>query len=130
MKNWYVVYTQPNGENLADLHLQRQGFEVYLPRYSKMISHARYLKKVSRPLFQRYLFVRLNIETQLWRSINGTLGVTRLVSRGEKPVAVPEGIVDELKKREDEKTTLTINRSLSFEIENPDQQWSSLVMKK
>ena len=118
MKNWYVVYTQPNGENLADLHLQRQGFEVYLPRYSKMISHARYLKKVSRPLFQRYMFVRLNIDTQLWRSINGTLGVTHLVSRGERPVAVPEGIVDELKEREDDKGLIT----LTLPLFTPGQQ--------
>ena len=102
MKQWDVVYTQANGENLAALHLRRQGYEVYLPRYSKVVSHARYLKKVLRPLFQRYLFVSLDIETELWRSINNTLGVTHLVSGGEKPTAVPDSIVEQIQSREDD----------------------------
>ena len=101
MKRWYVVYTQVNGENLAALHLRRQGYDVYLPRYSKVVSHARYLKKVLRPLFQRYLFVNLDIETELWRSINNTHGVTCLVSAGERPIPVPDTIVEQLQNRED-----------------------------
>ena len=30
---WYVVRTQPHSENKASVHLGRQGFETYLPRY-------------------------------------------------------------------------------------------------
>ena len=28
---WFVAKTRPNGEQKARFHLQRQGFEVYLP---------------------------------------------------------------------------------------------------
>ena len=41
MKAWYAVYTQSGKEALATMNLRRQGFEVYLPRYSKKRSHAR-----------------------------------------------------------------------------------------
>ncbi len=30
---WYVVQTQPNAESKAVVHLDRQGFVTYLPRY-------------------------------------------------------------------------------------------------
>ena len=35
MTYWYVVHTQPHGEERARLNLERQGFDVYLPEYLK-----------------------------------------------------------------------------------------------
>ena len=40
MRSWYVVYTHPREEALAEENLKRQGFEVYWPRYKKRASHA------------------------------------------------------------------------------------------
>ena len=54
---WYVVQTQPNAENKAVAHLDRQGFVTYLPRYLKRRRHARRVDVVAAPLFPRYLFV-------------------------------------------------------------------------
>jgi transcriptional antiterminator RfaH len=101
MKQWYVVHTQANKEHTAASHLERQGFEVYLPRYQKTLNHARSVRLVARPLFQRYLFVRVNTEMQRWRSINGTIGVSYLITNGEKPVPIPRGIVEAIQGRED-----------------------------
>ena len=101
MKQWYVVHTQANREHTATSHLKRQGFEVYLPIYQKTLNHARSVKLVTRPLFQRYLFVRVNAKMQRWRSINGTIGVSYLITNGEKPVPTPRGIVEAIQGRED-----------------------------
>ena len=30
---WFVAQTHPHAENKAAAHLQRQGFDVYMPRY-------------------------------------------------------------------------------------------------
>jgi transcriptional antiterminator RfaH len=41
------------------------------------------------------------MSVQRWRSIYSTVGVTRLVCNGDDPTAVPDGIVEALKSRED-----------------------------
>jgi transcriptional antiterminator RfaH len=102
MKRWYVAQTQVRCEERARLNLERQGFRVYLPRYRRERRHARRCDVVRAPLFPGYVFVQLDLESAPWRSINGTFGVTHLVCRGERPAAVPEGIVEELTARENE----------------------------
>ena len=103
MKRWFVVHCRSNGEQKALFHLRRQGYETYLPFYKKIRRHARRLEKITRPLFPRYLFVKLDLESSCWRPIRSTLGVSQLICRGDLPAAVPEGIVEELQSQENEK---------------------------
>jgi transcriptional antiterminator RfaH len=98
---WFVAHTHPHAEAKATAHLTRQGFEIYFPRYLKRRRHARRIETVTAPLFPRYLFVAVDLAVQRWRSIYSTVGVTRLVSNGDEPTAVPEGVVEALKNRED-----------------------------
>ena len=99
--NWYVVQTHPHSESRAALHLSRQGFEVYLPKYLKRRRHARKSADVAVPLFPRYLFVAIDQMTQRWRSINSTIGVTRLVCTGSAPAELPPEFIAGLRQRED-----------------------------
>src|SRR5215471_17154229 len=101
-QRWYVVQTQPHAETRAVAHLMRQGFETYLPRYLKRRRHARRVETVAAPLFPRYLFVAVDMATQRWRSIQSTIGVTRLVCNGENPAAVPDAVLEHLRSNEDE----------------------------
>ena len=100
-QRWYVVQSQPNAEQKAIVHLERQGFETYLPRYLKRRRHARRVDIVSAPLFPRYLFVGIDLSAQRWRSIFSTLGVSRLVCNGDMPTAISEQVIESLKARED-----------------------------
>jgi transcriptional antiterminator RfaH len=97
---WYVCHTRAYAEAKAAAHLQQQNFEVYVPRIRKQCN-ARRTENVSSPLFPSYLFVMIDINTQRWRSICSTQGVSRLVCSGDTPTPVPPGIVEELKKHED-----------------------------
>lgn len=97
---WYVVQTQANAENKAVVHLGRQGFATYLPRYLKRRRHARRIDIVAAPLFPRYLFVEIDMGVQRWRSIYSTVGVSRLVSNGDFPAPVPDEVISSLKRRE------------------------------
>jgi transcriptional antiterminator RfaH len=99
--SWHVVQTRPRSENKAALHLQRQGFEVYLPRYLKRRSHARKVDFVPAPLFPQYVFVAVDLQTQRWRAVNSTVGVTRLICHGQLPVEVRSCVVDSLRHRHD-----------------------------
>ena len=99
--SWHVVQTLPRSENKAALHLQRQGFVVYLPRYLKRRSHARKVDFVPSPLFPQYVFVAIDLLNQRWRSVNSTVGVARLICRGQFPVEVPHDVVLRLQRRQD-----------------------------
>jgi transcriptional antiterminator RfaH len=108
---WYVAQTHPHAEAKAELHLTRQGFEIYLPRYLKKRRHARRVDTVAAPLYPGYVFVTIDCEVQRWRSIQSTIGVSRLVCHGDEPAAVPDGIIEELKRRQGE------NGLISFELQ-------------
>ena len=115
MSAWYIVQTRPRDETRAQRHLVRQGFEVYLPRFAKKRRHARRTETVAAPLFPGYLFTRLDMERDRWRSINGTIGVNRLVCHGDRPAPVPDGVVDGLRAREDERGMLPLASLLVLE---------------
>lgn len=102
MKRWYVIQTRPRDESTALFHLQRQGFEGYLPRFLKRRRHARRIDVKAEPLFPGYLFVAFDLAVARWRSIQGTVGVSRLVCHGETPVPLPEGVVDQIRGNEDD----------------------------
>lgn len=112
--SWYVVQTQPNAERKALAHLDRQGFETYLPRYRKSKRHARRTEIIAAPLFPRYLFVSVDFTSQRWRSLRSTVGVSRLVCNGETPAVVPGGIVETLRLREDESGLIDIGSGPAF----------------
>jgi transcriptional antiterminator RfaH len=109
---WFVAHTHAHAEAKAGAHLERQGFEIYLPRYLKRRRHARRIETVAAPLFPRYIFVAVDLAAQRWRSIYSTVGVARLVCNGDEPTAVPDGTVDALKSREDQDGFIKlVNRS-------------------
>ena len=107
--NWYAVQTQPNRENLAVEHLKRQGFSVWMPICEQIIRHARKSKRVWRPLFPGYLFINLDVETAQWRSINGTIGVNRIVSFGQRPAPVAAQFIDALQNIEANEGLVAVN---------------------
>ncbi len=111
---WYVVQTQPHGESKAVWHLGRQGFATYLPRYEKRRRHARRVETVAAPLFPRYLFVAIDMAAQRWRSIQSTIGVSRLVCNGDDPASVAGSVVDGLRRREDGHGFVTFERRPRF----------------
>jgi transcriptional antiterminator RfaH len=111
---WYVVQTQVNGEAKAAQNLARQGYEIYLPRYLKRRRHARKIDFTAKPLFPRYMFVAIDLATQRWRSIQSTFGVARLVTNGDDPATVPEGVVHALRAREDDKGFVRLDSRPAF----------------
>ena len=94
----YVVQAQPQREPLAVKELQNQGFETFYPVIQRrpVVRHLKLVTPAPVPLFPKYLFVRLDLATDPWRSINGTRGVTRLMCMDELPSPVPEGAMERL----------------------------------
>jgi len=111
---WYVVQTQPNAESKAVVHLDRQGFLTYLPKYLKRRRHARRVDIVAAPLFPRYLFVAIDMTATRWRSIYSTVGVSRMVCNGDLPTPIPNQIVTTLRAREDASGLVRLEHQPSF----------------
>jgi len=103
MKRWYAVFCKPAGEPIAEANLIRQGFNCYCPRIA---ATANGLGRA--PLFPRYLFVELDLDASPWRSVNGTFGVVGLVQFGPRPSALPQGTVEEIQAREDERGLISL----------------------
>lgn len=97
---WYAVRTHPRGEDKALMNLVAQGYKVYLPRFLKARRHARKADTIATPLFPRYLFVQLNDQSDAWRPINSTFGVSHIVSICGRPAPVPRGVIEALYARE------------------------------
>jgi len=111
---WYVAQTHSHAEAKASWHLQRQGFEIYLPKYLKRRRHARRTEAVIAPLFPSYLFVAVDMTSQRWLSIRSTIGVTRLVCAGDRPAAVPIAVFEALKRSEDANGLIRLKHKPEF----------------
>jgi transcriptional antiterminator RfaH len=95
-ERWYVAQTLQQREKVAQLHLRLQGFRSFFPCFRKTVRHARKLHDVVAPVFRGYIFVIFDAERDRWRSINGTLGVARLLTADGQPVPVSAGVVEAL----------------------------------
>jgi len=114
LPRWYIAQTQPHSETKASLHLGRQGFDFYLPQYLKKRRHARRVETIAAPLYPGYIFVAFDYRVQRWRSIHSTVGISRLLCHGDQLAPVPEGIVEELKRREDDRGLIQLERRARF----------------
>jgi len=101
-KRWFVVRTHPNSEFKALAHIQRQGFDAYLPRYIKRRRHARKTEDIQKPLFPGYLFVGMDPTRARWRVLNSTVGVSELICHTGQPAPVPDDVIDDIRRHEDE----------------------------
>lgn len=115
MITWCVAHTQALKESIAQQNLLAQGFEVYLPKFKKTRRHARKVDEVLAPLFPRYIFVGMDLETALWRGVNGARGVSKLLMFNETcPATVPLTVIEELKAQEDAAGVLPIGSIITF----------------
>ena len=101
IEHWYLVQVKPNGYRLAQLNLIHQGFKCFQPLVRATERRGEQFRPVSRPLFPGYLFVAFDPTRAPWRKINSTAGVVRLLSLGNTPQLVPEGLVADLRARLD-----------------------------
>ena len=112
-EHWYVVQTLSKREAKAEFHLRQQGFRPFLPVVMRTIRHARKVRKAKVAAFPGYLFVIIDPNRDRWRSINGTIGVSRLVMAETAPMPAPRGVVECLLAYRDETGVCRFDRDLA-----------------
>jgi len=113
MNRWYAAHTHSQSEETAVSHLSRQGFDVFLPRYRRRVSHARKVTWKRAALFPRYLFVNIDLDAERWRAINSTIGVQHLVLQGEAPAPVAVGVIETIQAHENTDGIVDFSRDLN-----------------
>lgn len=94
--SWFLAQLKPNCASIADKNLKRQGFKTFLPTEEETRRRNGKFVTAMRPLFPGYIFVAFDAAGGFWRTVNSTYGITRLVSFGKEPTAVPPDLVSQL----------------------------------
>ena len=98
---WYAIHSRPKQEIRAFENLQNQGFEAWLPMISVEKLRRGRVSEVIEPMFSRYLFIRLDTHNTNWTPIRSTLGVSRLVSFGNRPAPIADELIQALRQMPD-----------------------------
>lgn len=94
--SWFLAQLKSNCANIADKNLKRQGFQTFLPLQEETRQRNGKFVTAMRPLFPGYIFVAFDVARGLWRTVNSTYGITRLVSFGKEPAVVPLDLISQL----------------------------------
>lgn len=108
-QQWYVLYAKARQEAVAQEHLERQGFEVYLPKVELTKRRKGILSSVIEPFFPRYLFISFDRERDDWAPIRSTRGVCGLVRFEGVPKPVSASLIEMLKNNENIEKLQCIN---------------------
>lgn len=87
-KNWHAIYTRSRTEKKVTEHMQKRGYQVYLPLVKTLKQWSDRKKKVEIPLIAGYVFVCVNEEE--YYKILETPGTVNYVTFEGKAVAIPE----------------------------------------
>ncbi len=85
---WYVAYTKPKQELIAQDNLLRQNYNVRLPLVRKIARR----KVTLEPLFPRYIFLQPSTSEQSLSPVRSTTGVSSIIRFGMELAVLPEGI--------------------------------------
>ena len=90
-QQWFVIYSKPQKEEVAQYYLKQKGVEVFFPRL--LLPRSSLKRKLVIPLFPNYLFVRINLGTQYY-SVLWAPGVKNFVSFNDTPAPLEDNIAE------------------------------------
>lgn len=108
LDRWYLAYTKPRQEDIAQVNLDRQGFETYLPLYKKFKKTEQGPVSVFEPMFPRYLFFKPARPEQSISTVRSTKGVTTLVRFGFEPAVIDEELLRRIRHIEEDRQQATL----------------------
>ena len=93
---WFLAQLKPNSAQIALKNLNRQGFQTFLPMVEETSQRNGKFITANRPLFPGYIFIAFDVAKGLWRTVNDTYGITKLVNFGKEPAPVQRDLVSQL----------------------------------
>ena len=96
---WHLAQLRPNGLDMALRNLERQSVTHFAPTETRTERRGQKFVTRDAPAFPGYVFVQPSPEAGGIRAINGTRGITKLVSLGPEPAIVPPDLMSALRIR-------------------------------
>ena len=96
--NWLCFQTNSKQEFFAKANLVEKGFDVLLPFYMKLVSHAR--KKILKPypIFPSYAFLLYDGNPLSLNKIKNSIGVKKYLKKTDGfPQIVPDKVIQDIK---------------------------------
>lgn len=111
---WFLAYTKPRAEHQAQVNLQQQGFEVYLPLYKKFKKTENGSVSVFEPMFPRYIFFRPARPSQSIATVRSTKGVNNLVRFGFEPAVLQDSMLTLIREVEVSRNKVSVQKASPF----------------
>jgi len=96
--NWYAVKTMSRHERFVANELEYQGVTSFLPSITEIHRWSDRRRKVERPLFPGYLFVRAAMSAQLRRAVLFARGVAGFITMKGDPIPIPDEQIENVQK--------------------------------
>ena len=100
--NWYLLQTKPNAHVMACKNLRQQGFDIFLPFVTKTAKKNGKFLDIKAPLFPGYLFMGTSSDSIPWKTVNGTRGISKVVTLDGVYRPISRSIIAGLQHRCDE----------------------------
>jgi transcription antitermination factor NusG len=109
VKNWYVIQTRPLFEKKVTKIIENKKVEVFLPLQETIKQWSDRKKKIYKPLFSGYVFVRTTPEERV-EAIKEVFGAIRYISYQNRPAIISPSEIESIK--------ISLNLSERIHIEN------------
>ncbi len=111
LRFWYVIQTKHGNERRVETHLLNQEIEVLLPMLETFQSpYGKVIQKI-KPLFQNYLFAKLDINVH-YSKVKWTRGVSKILGIGNEPIPISEEVIQTIKGRMGENNFVKLDDGL------------------
>jgi len=97
MERWYTLYTKPNAEYQVVATLQQRDVQTYLPEMEMPKASGKGRRK--KPFFPCYVFSKIDFEVVGVSQVQWTPGLRRIVSFDDRPVSLPDEVIDLIRRR-------------------------------
>ena len=87
---WYAVWTRSHCEERVTEDLTARGFDAFLPAAHAWVQHRGRRRRLRRPLFPGYLFVRHAMDPASHADLLRARGVVRLLGHGHEPIPIAD----------------------------------------
>jgi len=93
---WYALYTNPRAEKKVKMELDLNGFENYLPLQKTIRQWSDRKKMVEVPLFNSYIFVKINLEKS-FQHILSINGIVKFIKFGNEIASIRDSQINNIK---------------------------------
>lgn len=99
MKQWYTLHTKPNAESQVEATLRQREIESYLPEFVSLRAGK---QRKTEPFFPCYLFMRVDLAIVAASQWQWIPGLRRILSFDGAPAAVPDSVINLIRRKVDE----------------------------